>query len=63
MGDLGCLSTWWIVRIVDSGARKPGSKQGMSVLFLTPHMLGIMWGINIRVDISSIYSMYLICLE
>ena len=34
-----CLSPW---RIVDSGARKPGSKQRMSALVLTPHMLGFM---------------------
>ena len=29
---------------MDSGARKPESKQGMSVLVLTPYMLGLMWG-------------------
>ena len=34
-----CLPPW---RIMDSGARKPGSKQGMSALVLTPYMLGLM---------------------
>ena len=36
-----CLSPW---RIVDSGARKPESKQGQSALVLTPQMLGLMQG-------------------
>ena len=39
MGDLACLSPWWIV---DSGAREPGSNQGKSALVLTPYMLGLM---------------------
>ena len=36
-----CLSPWGIV---DSGARKPESKQGVHVLILNPYMLGLMWG-------------------
>ena len=36
-----CLSPW---RIVDSGARKTESQEGMSVLVLIPYTLGLMWG-------------------
>ena len=39
VGDLGCLSPW---RIVDSGAREPGSEQGKSALVLITYVLGLM---------------------